>query len=72
MVEALLKCQMCGRVQKLVFALGKAPLYHRCAWCRELAPTDGYRVVGYGNPLPLPLYPHELEARKREAELNKT
>ena len=70
-VEALLKCQMCGRIGKVVFAMGKAPAWHRCPFCRELQPTDGYRVVGYGLGLPTPLYPHELEARKREAEHDK-
>ena len=70
--EALVKCQMCGGLQKVVWGLGKLPLYHRCPWCRELQPTDGYRVVAYGLGLPTPLYRHELEARKRQADLQKT
>lgn len=64
-VEALLKCLMCGRLQKVVFGYGKPPEWHRCIWCKELQPLDGYRVAGYGLNLPQPEAPHEVEARKR-------
>jgi len=64
--EAILKCQMCGHHQKMVFTFGKPPNYHRCIWCGELQPTDGYRVTMYGLDLPRVLAPHEVEARRRE------
>ena len=67
-VEALLKCTGCGRVQKITFATGKYPEYHRCSWCNELYPTDGYRVIAYGIGLPQPLAPHEVKARQVELE----
>lgn len=67
-VEALVKCLMCGRVQKLVFRHGKAPEWHRCIWCRELYPVDGYKVIAYGLDLPQPLAPHEVDARQREID----
>lgn len=66
--EAILKCQMCGRAQKMVFTFGNPPNYHRCIWCGELQPTDGYQVTAYGLGLPQPLAPHELKARQRERE----
>ena len=66
--EALLKCLMCGRVQKVVFPVGKPPEYHKCTWCNQVQPTDGYKVIAYGLDLPQPLVPHELEARQRERE----
>ena len=64
--EAILKCQMCGRMQKVVFAYGKPPEWHRCIWCNELQPTDGYRVIAYGLDLPRVLTPHELKMRQQE------
>jgi len=70
-VEALLKCLMCGRLQKLVFTYGKPPGYHRCIWCGELQPADGYRVIAYGSDLPQPMAPQEMELRRREFEAGK-
>lgn len=67
--EAILKCLMCGREQKMVFTFGKPPNYHRCIWCGELQPTDGYRVIGYGLGLPQPLAPHELKIRQQEQSI---
>ena len=64
--EALLKCLMCGHSQKVVFAVGKPPEWHKCIWCNQVQPADGYRVTAYGRGLPQPLAPHEVEARKRE------
>lgn len=69
--EALIKCQMCGRVQKVVFPVGKPPEYHKCIWCNQVQPTDGYRVIMYGLDLPRVLTPHELAARQREIETMK-
>ena len=69
--EALLKCLMCGRVQKVVFAYGRPPEWHRCIWCGEMQPTDGYRQVGYGLNIPQPLAPHKLKARQLELERQK-
>lgn len=61
--EAILKCQGCGREQKLVFGFRKTPEWHKCIWCGELQPMDGYRVIAYGLGLPRPLAPHEVQAR---------
>lgn len=69
-IEAILKCQSCSRLQKLVFTFGNPPNYHRCIWCGELQPTDGYRVISYGLGLPTPLAPHEVRARRREVSYN--
>jgi len=70
--EAILKCQMCGRQQKLTFAFGKPPEWHKCIWCGELQPMDGYRVIAYGLGLPRVLAPHEVKAREMElAELRR-
>lgn len=68
--EALLKCQMCGHLQKLVFRAGKPPEWHRCIWCNELQPTDGYKVVAYGLGLPRVLSPQEVETRRVQREVN--
>lgn len=62
--EAILKCQMCGREQKLTFAASRPPEWHRCTWCGELQPVDGYRVTAYGLELPRVLAPHEVKARE--------
>lgn len=64
--EAIVKCQMCGREQKIVFLVGEPPEYHKCIWCGQIQPMDGYHVVAYGLVLPWVLAPHELEQRKRE------
>ncbi len=64
--EAIVKCQMCGHYQKIVFGYGKAPEWHRCIWCGELQPADGYRVTMYGLGLPRVLAPHEVAARATE------
>jgi len=63
-VGAIVKCQMCGREQKLVFRYGTPPEWHKCTWCGELQPADGYRVIAYGLGLPTPLAPHEVKARE--------
>jgi hypothetical protein len=61
--EAIIKCQMCGREQKVVFAVGRTPEWHKCIWCGELQPMNGYRVIAYGLGLPRVLAPHEVKAR---------
>lgn len=61
--ETIIKCQMCGREQKVVFAFGKPPEWHKCIWCGQLQPMDGYRVIAYGLELPRVLAPHEVKAR---------
>lgn len=67
-VEAIVQCQMCGRYQKVVFAVGRTPEWHRCIGCHELQPTDGYIVVMYGNYLPRLLTQYQIEVRKAELE----
>lgn len=62
--EALVSCEMCGWLQKIVFTIGKLPNYHRCINCGELQPTDAYRVFMYGLGLPRPLSPREVKERK--------
>lgn len=61
--EAIVKCQMCGREQKVVFAVGKPREWHKCIWCGQIQPMDGYRVIAYGLGLPRPLAPHEVQDR---------
>lgn len=51
-VEAIVHCQMCGHHSKIVFGFLTPPSWHRCPWCSELQPTDGYRVEMYGTDLP--------------------
>lgn len=51
--EAILLCQCCRQLQKLVFRVGSPPEWHRCIGCGELQPTDGYKVIAYGLMLPL-------------------
>jgi len=69
-VEVLLRCQMCGHVQKLVFGYPRVPEWHRCVWCNELQPVAGYKVVGYGLGIPQPLAPFQVARRVQEAEFN--
>lgn len=64
--EAIVRCQMCGRQQKIVWNPKFVPEWHRCIWCHELQPMDGYHVVVYGLGLPRVLAPHELKARNSE------
>jgi len=66
--EAIVKCQMCGREQKIVFAFGRPPEWHKCIWCGQLQPTDGYRVIAYGLGLPRPLAPFEVQNRAEDLE----
>lgn len=66
--EALLKCLMCGRIQKAVFPVGRPPEYHKCIWCNQVQPADGYRVIAYGLGLPQPLAPHELKVQQQRFE----
>lgn len=67
-VEALIKCQMCGWNQKLVFALDTLPQWHRCVSCGELQPVDGYIMWAFGKGLPIPLTPREIVMRTESAD----
>lgn len=67
-VEAIVRCEMCGRWQKIVFAYTKPPQWHRCIGCGELQPMDGYGLTMYGIGLPRVLTDNEITAKKRERE----
>ena len=66
--EAIFRCEMCGRKQKVVFSVGRPPEWHRCIKCNELQPMDGYHVVMYGRGLPRVLTDNEIKARTAELE----
>ena len=68
--EAILKCSMCGRMNKVVFPVGRPPQYHKCIWCNQVQPADGFRVIMYGLGLPQVLAPHELELRKQASQVD--
>ena len=64
--ETILRCPHCGRDVKIVYQLGKPPLWTRCNWCHELQPTDGYHVVMYGLGLPNVLSLEQVTNRIKE------
>lgn len=64
--EAIVRCEMCGRVQKIVFPVGKPPEWHKCTGCNQIQPADGYHVVAYGLGLPRVLTEAEIKARRAE------
>ncbi len=70
-VEAIVRCQMCGQWQKIVFAYGRPPQWHKCIKCNEVQPMDGYRVTMYGSLLPTVLSPTEVANRKEAQRLEK-
>ena len=61
--EAIVRCEMCSRKQKIVFAVGRLPQYHKCIGCGEIQPTDGYHVVAYGLGLPHVLSDNEIKSK---------
>ena len=69
--EAIVRCQMCGRLQKIVFALVSPPERHKCIWCNQLQPMDGYHVLMYGLRLPRVLAPHEVEVENKAIALGR-
>lgn len=70
-VEAVVRCQMCRQQQKIVFAYGRPPQWHRCIRCGELQPMDGYRVSMYGSGLPTVFSPAEIAWCTRAHQLEK-
>ena len=63
-VEALVRCEMCGEVNKIVFGYGKLSQTHKCIGCTEIQPIDGYRVIMFGSHVPTVLSTREVEARQ--------
>ncbi len=66
---AWVECSMCGHSQNIIFAVGNPPERHRCIWCRELQPMDGYRQIAYGWPPVRILSPAEVKANLHEPQL---
>ena len=66
--EAIVRCEMCRRLQKIVFRVGTPPEWHKCIKCGELQPMDGYHVLAYGLGLPRVLSDDEIAARKLSME----
>ena len=71
-VEALVRCEMCGEVNKIVCGYGKTPQWHRCISCGELQPMDGYRVIMYGSRVPTVLSAREVKAHRLIREREET